>query len=56
MSNKDKTSPKKLYESVIIPLEEVVANVELFLDKKMDGSPIKKLAPSDKVCGQSVFR
>ena len=56
MSDKPNVSPRDLLEQVLIPVDEIVSNVELYLDKPLDGSPIKKMKPKDKVCGQSIFR
>ena len=54
-NNSDKT-PQKLYEEIIIPTNEIIHSVIIFLEQKVGGKNRIKLSADEKVCsGQEVL-
>ncbi|XP_023334500.1 uncharacterized protein LOC111705999 isoform X2 [Eurytemora carolleeae] len=56
ISNISFISPKQLYESTLIKIEEILVQLRLDLEGSFNGSSIMFIKPNQLVCGKQVFR
>ena len=57
LSNNTNITPQSLYQDVIIPVEEIIHSVKIYVEQLINGKNIIDLNANDKVCnGEHLFQ